>query len=80
MTAKQLIPVHREVRKLAGVTNIELGEALTFEKNGHKWAVFFYKEPPFVLIKDGRPLHGFYSNDGINKFFNDKRQSGRKRI
>ena len=68
MTAEQLIPVHLEVCKLAGVTNIELGETLTFEKNGHKWTVFFYKEPPFVLVKDGRPIYGFYNPESINEF------------
>lgn len=70
MTEERLIPVHAEVCKLEGATNIELGESLTFEKNGHSWAVYWSEAlGTFALHKDAQLIRAFFKPEGIKEFF-----------
>ena len=70
MTNEALLPVHKAVCQIEGVSDVELCETLTFTKNGLKWSVeYLLPNKPFVLKKDGAAILGFTQPESIKTFF-----------
>lgn len=73
MTNEALLPVHKVVSQLEGVTDVELFETLTFKKNGVFWEVAHLSPErsavPFLMRKDGSAILGFTKPESIKTFF-----------
>jgi hypothetical protein len=73
MTNEALIPVHKAVCQIEGVSDVELCETLVFKKNGVFWEIAHLSPKmsavPFLMRKEGTAILGFTQPESIKTFF-----------